>query len=110
MAARARQGFAGDIARWGAGDEGRLREWIREGMRRAERYGLVEEREVARFLEVMFRLGPGFDAATTWEGRTLRRRDIDGAARLRRIERRVARGAGYSSSSQDRISSASSTG
>ena len=38
-----------------------IRQFIRKGRRRAERYGIVTEYDVTRYINVMFALGHGFD-------------------------------------------------
>ncbi len=64
------------------GDEGmRLR--IRTGMARAEPYGLVGRRDVCKFIDVSFVLGPKFDQdpALPWAARILAARDLDPSAK-----------------------------
>ena len=83
--------YPDELSRYRVAGDGALRGWIRQGIERAERHGVVEEDDIARFLELRTRLGPDLDAPATWEGRVLRRRDIGPAAKLARIERHAAR-------------------
>jgi hypothetical protein len=91
MAARLRKDYAPVMASFGVLDEAALRDFVRRGIRRAGRHGIIDEPGVERFIELSARLGPDFGAQGTWEGRVLRRRDIDGTAKLNRIERHYAR-------------------
>ena len=60
---------------------------VRQGMKRAEQYGVVYQGDVQRFLECMVILGPRFDEDTIypWAGQTLRRTDLDGEEKMDEI-------------------------
>lgn len=69
--------------------EAGLREEIQNGMEMAEQYQMVTEREVARYIELMFYLGRDFDTSpqTPWAAPILRDRFSNAANRLRRLSR-----------------------
>lgn len=69
-------------------DEPTMQELVRLGLRRAADHGIRAERDIRRYLEYMVLLSPGFDTdpATAWAGVILRRRDLNGSARMRRID------------------------
>ena len=54
------------------GEDG-VRDWIRHGVERAGRYGIVAERDVCRYIDIMFVYGRNFDtdARYPWAHRTL---------------------------------------
>jgi len=70
------------------GEEG-LQEEIHHGMETAEQYRMVSEREVARYIELMFYLGRDFDInpKTPWAASILKDRSSSAANRLRRLSR-----------------------
>ena len=59
VVAHLREHFPDDCAQ--LGDEG-LRDRVHDGVRRAARWGLGAERDVRVFIDLMFALGPDFDA------------------------------------------------
>jgi len=54
------------------GDDG-VRETIRYGIERAKNYGLVDERDVCKYIDLMIVFGRDFDTSpkTSWAGRIL---------------------------------------
>ncbi len=74
------------------GDAG-LREEIHHGMETADRYRMVSEREVARYIELMFYLGRDFDTnpQTPWASPILNDRFSNAANRLRRLSREAGK-------------------
>ncbi len=64
-----------------------LRKMVEAATDRAASYGIAEEEDVQRYLELMMRLGRNFDQdpAFGWAGSALRAKDIDGARKMRRI-------------------------
>lgn len=74
------------------GEEG-LREEIHHGMETAEQYRMVSEREVARYIELMFYLGRDFDTSpeTPWATSILKDRFSSAANRLRRLSREAGK-------------------
>jgi hypothetical protein len=74
------------------GDAG-LREEIQHGMETADQYRMVSEREVARYIELMFYLGRDFDTSpqTPWATAILNDRFSSAANRLRRLSREAGK-------------------
>lgn len=64
-----------------------VRERIRQGMERADRYAISTPADRARFIRFMFTLGPDFDTArrTRWAGAILEDTTVPASARLDRI-------------------------
>ena len=80
-------------------DEEGMRRRIRDGIKRAKRYEITSERDVARFIRFMFGIRPDFDTSrkTRWAGEIVKETDVRPAERLDRVERaarehRVRRG------------------
>jgi len=71
----------------GAADA-RILEFIRYGIRRARRYGLVGQRDVRRYLGYMLIYGTHFDAdpEIAWAGEILRRKGLGPSRRLDLID------------------------
>lgn len=65
-----------------------LREVVHKGIVRAREYEVMYEPDVCRYLECMIVHGVEFDrdAATSWAGDILRRKDLDGRAKMNRID------------------------
>jgi hypothetical protein len=63
------------------GDE-RVCHTVGDGFERAFAYGIRMERDLCRFVELMFVYGERFDETLPWAGEILRKRSIDPAARL----------------------------
>ena len=65
---------------------------VRQGMKDAERYGVIYQGDVERYIECMAMLGPAFpqDPKAPWAGETLRRADLDGSAKMDLISDYVA--------------------
>jgi hypothetical protein len=57
---------------------------VRQGMMDAERYGVIYQGDLERYIECMVMLGPAFprDARLPWAGETLCRDDLDGQAKM----------------------------
>lgn len=74
------------------GDEG-LRDRVHEGVERARVHGLTTQRDVLRFLNVMFALGPGFDtdARYPWAAAILGSPGIPATVRLEQLCAQVQR-------------------
>jgi len=69
------------------GEEG-VRRSIKEGIERAARYGIEVEQDVARYIDLMFILGHGFDkdAELPWAGEILEDRNLsDPTARMDKL-------------------------
>ena len=68
--------------------EEKTRERIREGMERAGQYEIRTQRDVARFIRMMFGLRPDFDTArqTRFAGDILKQTDRPAAERLDEIK------------------------
>lgn len=66
--------------------EAALRAAIRDGVDRAETYGVDDEADVLRFLELEFRHGPRFDERCAWARDELRRPHREGGRKLDRLE------------------------
>ena len=69
------------------GEEG-VRRRIRDGLERAKTYGITAERDVARFIRLMFGIRPDFDTSrkTRWAGEILQQTDVPPAERLDRVK------------------------
>ena len=74
------------------GEEG-LREEIHHGMETAKQYQMVTEREVARYIELMFYLGRDFDTSpqTPWAAPILKDHFSNAANRLRRLSQEAGK-------------------
>ncbi len=59
------------------------RRWVRSGIERAADYGITVERDVSRFIRLMFQLGENFDRGQARA--MLARRDVPAALRLNRV-------------------------
>jgi hypothetical protein len=99
---RERQGFVGRMKDYlkknfpeqtGSLGEAGLREEIHHGMETAEQYRMASEREVARYIELMFYLGRDFDTSpeTPWAAPILKDRFSNAANRLRRLSREAGK-------------------
>jgi hypothetical protein len=73
--------------------EAGLRAEIHHGMETAEKYRMVSEREVARYIELMFYLGHDFDVnpKTPWAASILNDPFSNAANRLRRLSREAGK-------------------
>ncbi len=73
--------------------EAGLHEEIHRGMETAKQYQMVTEREVARYIELMFYLGCDFDTSpqTPWAAPILKDRFSNAANRLRRLTREAGK-------------------
>jgi hypothetical protein len=69
------------------GEEG-VRRRIRDGAKRAARYEMKSERDVARFIRFMFGIRPDFDKSrkTQWAADILKNTEVPAAERLDRIK------------------------
>ena len=74
------------------GEEG-LRKEIHHGVETAEKYRMASEREVARYVELMFYLGRDFDTSpkTPWAAPILKDPFSSPANRLRRLSREAGK-------------------
>lgn len=73
-----------------------LRARVRDGMARAERYGITMEPDAARFILMLLALDPGADEELPWVRAIVNDRGLDGGGKVRLLEttgRRVLRGA-----------------
>lgn len=68
-----------------------LDDLVRRGIADAERHGVVYQGDIERYIEFMAMLGPAFpqDPKYPWAGETLRRRDLDGEAKMDLISEHV---------------------
>jgi len=68
-----------------------VRQWIRQAIRRAGGYGIDDEYDLSRFVDLMFMVGPSFDTdeASAWIGQALRDASIPPGERLDGICRRL---------------------
>jgi hypothetical protein len=82
-AAHLRVAFPKEVEKQGLDDEG-LKALGRRGLADANRHGVVNEADVARYIECMLLLGPDFDADPRyrWAGQALARADLDGEAKM----------------------------
>jgi hypothetical protein len=92
----------------GALGEEDVRESIRVGIDRAATYRLQTEREVMRFIDMMYRLGHQFDRDTRYSfaAEVLSSRELSSVAKMRILESRVRANVGeqnYSSMEGGRI-------
>jgi len=87
MAAHLRDDFPEQLESQGL-QEDDLEPLVRQGMADAEKYGVVYESDVQLYLECLVLLGPKFDRDRKypWARQTLRRKDLDGAAKMDEIE------------------------
>ena len=71
--------------------DGKLRELIRAGVKKAASYGIQAESDVQRYVELMVKFSPDFDtnAATSWAGEILGLRSIDGPRKMRRLNNTI---------------------
>jgi hypothetical protein len=65
----------------------KVRRIIREGISRASNYGIVSERDVCLFIDLMVELGPNFDtdAEFPWASAILQDREEDGSEKIDRV-------------------------
>jgi hypothetical protein len=65
----------------------RLEAAVQSGIADAQRYGVVFEHDIARYLEFVALLGPAFDEdpVNDWAEDILQRDDLDGTAKVNRI-------------------------
>ena len=65
-----------------------VRRRIQDGMKRSGRYEIRSERDVARFIRLMFGIRPDFDTSrqTRWAAEILAETDVRPAERLDRVE------------------------
>jgi hypothetical protein len=68
--------------------ESDLRDMIRDGIDKAAQYDVTTEGDVQRYLECMVLLGPNYDrdGELPWAGEILRRKDMDGQAKMDAID------------------------
>jgi hypothetical protein len=59
---------------------------IRDGIARSERFEVVRERDVARFIEYMVIYGADFDQSQAWAAEILSTPGINGAQKMARID------------------------
>lgn len=64
-----------------------VRSLVRDGMSRAFRHGITAERDVARFIDLMFLVSEDFDDAPddSWLARTLRSDKLSGRVKMDRV-------------------------
>lgn len=62
-----------------------LREQVEDAMARAERYGIVMERDAVAFIVVLLELGPAADEELPWLQAILSNRGLDGGGKVERI-------------------------
>ena len=74
--------------RWAALGEGGVREVIRLGVERAAEYGIVAERDVCKFVDLMLVFGVDFDRERGWAREILAVKG-DPFARMRRLHARA---------------------
>ena len=87
MLAHLRAAFSSQTAR--SSDE-YLTALIRQGIRNAAGYGVVNEFDVGRYIEYVLLYGPNFDSdsKTAWAGEILRTEEINGTQKMDRIDAR----------------------
>jgi hypothetical protein len=86
MTAYLRQNFQGHIAR----DSGeQVLAIIREGINKADRYGITIEKDVARFIEYSVVYGPDFHTRLRWVATVLQNGDINRTQKMDRIDNHV---------------------
>lgn len=68
-----------------------LREWIQDGVERAEAYGMSMEYDVARFVEYMVYLGPDFDKSVPWAAQILASAHTPGTLKMDLIDHFASR-------------------
>jgi hypothetical protein len=64
--------------------EAAVREWISHGIERAQTYGIVAERDVSKYIDIMFVFGRDFDAGSRypWAAPILLARAVDPTHKL----------------------------
>lgn len=99
------QFMVGHLRKWfpdecGALGEEATRRRIREGIQQAERHGITGKRDVCKFIDVMFALGPRFDEdpALPWPRRILGNDGLEPSEKVNQLvnaaleHRRAAKG------------------
>lgn len=86
-ARRLRESFPAEVERRGL-DDGALRALAGRGVDEGRRHGVVNEGDVDRYVEALLLLGPEFasDPALPWAAAILRAPDLDGEAKMDRID------------------------
>jgi hypothetical protein len=88
-----RQNFPDQYKQLGDTDarEDNLRKLIRQGIERARRYGIESERDAARFVELMIRIGPTFEELPeyAWAKAVLSDPNISGHGRVELIHQQL---------------------
>jgi len=74
--------------RWAALGEGGVRQVIQRGVERAAVYGIVAERDVCKFIDLMLVFGADFDQERAWARQILEVKG-DPFARMRRLHARA---------------------
>ena len=68
-----------------------IRERIRSGIERADYYGIIVEREVAKFIDLTFMIHPGFDThpEAPWIGEILDDDSLYGGEKIAKIHKQL---------------------
>jgi len=66
-------------------DDPRLRLTIRDGVKRAQQYGILSEYDVTRFIEYEFKYGEGFEALP-WAAPVLGASNLTGDEKMDRLD------------------------
>jgi hypothetical protein len=82
-------------------DDAMLRETVRHGVRRARQYGIENERDTARFIDLMFLVRRDFDTSpeTSWARPILLDKASSAENRLRRLQVKASQHAAAAASS-----------
>lgn len=78
------------------GSKGKIRELARQGLERAQGYGIDTEEDVALYVDIMFGIGPGFPEGEDmhWARSILENEGLNGPAKmdliLQRLEKKLA--------------------
>jgi hypothetical protein len=62
-----------------------VREAIREGIERSMSYGVTAEYDVARYIDLMFRISNDFDTKAPWAAQILENPDLDSSSKMDQI-------------------------
>ena len=62
-----------------------LEDAVQHEISHAQRYGVVYEHDIARYLDFFALLGPNFDTTNQWAADILQRDDLDGTTKVNRI-------------------------
>jgi hypothetical protein len=91
MVRHLRDDFPEAIATQGLKEQ-ELEPLVRQGMAEAEKYHVIYEDDIESYLECMILLGPRFDQDKrfSWADEILRRSDLDGEEKMRKIDEHLA--------------------